>query len=303
MAVASILSAAVGCDKRARNEAQAEPVQVQTSLAGKPTVLFLLFGDRTDPRLLPVATMGHGRVTPITLDAQGWRTFDQLYFKPGAQMAIYRDGAPIGNAVVQRGMWGGSAPLYKLPGCHALRPLAAAKLDSIPDGLLSVELVGTSDPLPPTPARPAVTPADLDSARAAAARAAQRTGLTSSAQDELDLSVSAFYTGVSSRPTLMATYMEKGSGSGGRPRHVFALSDSSETGYASSYLHSPHDSVPEFRRLIDHLDLTGDGVDEIILEGWKPGADSYLIVMRYLNGGWHELARGTSDWCADPPKR
>jgi hypothetical protein len=25
--------------------------------------------------------------------------------------------------------------------------------------------------------------------------------------------------------------------------------------------------------------------------------------MRYLNGGWHELARGTSDWCADPPKR
>lgn len=303
LGVAIILTGASGCDKHARSEALAEPIHLQTSLAGKPTVLFLLFGDRGDPRLLPVATVGHGRVSAIVLDAEGWHKFDQLYFKPGARVAIYRNGGSIGSAVVSRGMWNGGAPLYKLPGCRALRPLAAATLDSVPPDLTSLELVGTSDPLPPSAPRPAVVQADLDSARALAIRAAQRAGLTSSVRDELDLTVSAVYTGISSQPTLVATYMEKGSGAAPHPRHLFALSDSTAAGYAVSYFHAPKDSVPELRRMIDNVDLTGDGVDEIVLEGWRPGSDSYLVIMRYVNGGWHEMARGTSDWCADPPKR
>lgn len=301
--VASILAAAVGCDKRAQGEALAEPMRLQTSLAGKPTVLFLLFGDPDDPRLLPVATIGHGHVTAITLDADGWRKFDELYFKPGAQVAIYQDGAAIGNAVVRRGMWDGSAPLYKLPGCRALRPLAAARLELVPAVTTTLELLGTSDPVPPAAMHPAVTTADLDSARDVAARVGQRAGLTSSARNELQLTVHALYTGVSSRPTLAATYMEKGSGSGSHPRHVFALSDSTASGYAPTFLHAPKDSVPEFRRLIDHLDLTGDGVDEIVLEGWKSDGDSFPIIMKYINGEWHEIARGAKNWCADPPRR
>jgi hypothetical protein len=303
MAVASILTVAVGCDKRAQGESLDAPVRLQTSLAGKPTVLFLLFGDKDDPRLLPVATIGHGRVTAINLDADGWRKFDDLYFKPGARMSVYFDDASVGNAVVQRGMWGGNGPLYKLPGCRALTPLAAARMDSTPAGLTTLELVATSDPVPPAAARPAVTAADLDNARAAAVRVAQRAGLTASAREEMDLSVQAIATGVSSQPTLVATYMEKGAGSGPHPRHVFAISDSAAGGYATTFFHSPRDSVPEFRRLIGHVDLTGDGVDEIVLDGWKSGADSYLIILRYINGGWHELARGAGSWCADPPRR
>jgi hypothetical protein len=54
---------------------------------------------------------------------------------------------------------------------------------------------------------------------------------------------------------------------------------------------------------VDHVDLTGDGVDEVVLEGWKPGSDSYPIVLKYVNGGWHELARGAGTWCADAPRR
>ena len=46
---AGILSLAAACDKPA-------PLKgTQTSLATKPNVLFLLFGDKGDPRLLPVA--------------------------------------------------------------------------------------------------------------------------------------------------------------------------------------------------------------------------------------------------------
>lgn len=302
--VASILTAAVGCDKRANGEASEAPRKLQTSLAGKPTVLFLLFGDRNDPRLLPVATIGHGNVTPITLDAGGWRNFDQLYFKTGAQVAVYRHGTSYANAAIRRGMWSGSEPLYKLPGCRALRPLAAAELPSAPDGVTSLEMLSTSDPLPPLAKYPAPTKADLDSARAVAARVGERGGLMGGARAELEMNVGAMYTGVSAKPTLVASYMEKGAETDPNARHFFILADSAgaDGAYVSTFLHSAKDSVPEFRRLIDHVDLTGDGVDEIVLEGWSAGSDSYLVVMKYVSGKWREIARGANSWCADAPK-
>jgi hypothetical protein len=302
MTLATILTAAVACDKRAQGEPVEAPPRPQTSLAGKPTVLFQLFGDPTDPRLLPVAIMGHGRLSPITLDATGWRTFDKLYFKPGARMTVYHDGSPMTVAVVERGMWTGGTPLYRLPGCRAPRPMAAVKLDSVPDEMTSLDLIGTSDSVPPA-ARPALTPADQDSARAFAERVASKASLLPAARAEMDLSVRAMQTGTTGMPTLMATFLEKPSSSGLRPRQVFALADSAPTGYDVTFYHAPRDSTPEFRRLVDHLDLTGDGVDEVVLEGWKPGGDSYPIVLKYVNGRWHELARGAGTWCADAPRR
>lgn len=301
VAVASILTAAVGCDKRAQGEAP--PPRVLTSLAGKPTVLFLLFGERGDPRLLPVATLGHGNVTAITLDANGWRNFDQLYFKSGGHVAIYRGGDPFGNASVRRGMWEGRDPLYALPGCRSLRPLAAVTLPSAPD-VASLEMLGTSDPLPAGPAHPAGSPADLDSARAVAARVAKRGGFSAGGLEDLELAVQAFHTGATSRPTLAAAYVERGAESSPHPRHLFILADSAGTtgDYASSFTYLAKDSVPEFRRVIDHVDLTGDGVDEIVLEGWRNGGDSFLVVMKYASGKWREIARSANSWCADAPK-
>lgn len=298
MAVATILTAAVGCDKRAHGETADAPLPRQTSLAGKPTVLFQLFGDPADPRLIPVATMGHGRLTPITLDAEGWRTFDRLYFKPGNRMTIYHDGAPLTVAVVRRGMWTGGTSLYRLPRCRAPRPMAAAKLDSVPADMESLDLIGTSDPLPPT-RRDSVTAADLDSARTMADRVAERAHITPAMRAEMDLSTHAFHTGASSRPTLMTSFLEKPTSAGLRPRQAFALSDSTASGYGITFFHAPRDSTPEFRRFVDHVDLTGDGVDEVVLEGWQAGSDSYPIVLKFVNGSWHELARGASSWCGD----
>jgi hypothetical protein len=299
---ASILTAASGCDKRASGEPP--PKQLQTSLAGKPTVLFLLFGERGDPRLLPVATIGHGRVSPITLDASGWRNFDQLYFKAGSEVAVYQDGRSLGNAVIRRGMWEGSDPLYKLPGCKALRPLAAATLANGPT-TASLELLGTSDPLPGQSSPMEGDKADLDSARAMAARAGPLGGLSASDQTDLDLNVRAIRTGATGKPTLVAAFMERGGGGPGRQRHLFVIADADAArgGYAPTFTHTARDSVPEFMRMIDHADITGDGVDEIILEGWRVGGDSYLVIMGYQNGRWHEVARGANSWCADPPKQ
>ena len=134
-------------------------------------------------------------------------------------------------------------------------------------------------------------------------RVGQHAGLTESARSELDVQTVAFPTGATAHPTLVGSYMERGSGVNGKPRHLFAIADYSDSAkaYVKSFVHVPGDSVREFRRLIDHVDLTEDGVDEIVLEGGRLGSDSFLVILRYNNGRWHEIARGATTWCADKP--
>lgn len=299
IAIASILTAA-GCGRETPNATPEPPV---TNLAGKPRALFLLFGDRTDPRALPIATLVAGKVLPIELDERGWRGFDQLYFPAGGSLAVYQNGQQVADAQIRRGMWSEEAgPLYKLPACRALRPLAAVTLASAPSDAVMLELLATSDPLPALVLRTRSAAADVDSARALAARTGQREGLTTAARAELDLVASALPTGATGHPTLAASYLEQGNGVTGSPRHVFVLGDWSETahGYTSSFVHVPDDASREFRRMIDHVDLTGDGVDEIVIEGWRIGGESYLIFLQYQQSQWREIARGATSWCADP---
>jgi hypothetical protein len=299
--VASILTLAVGCNK---HDAEASPAAMHTSLAGKPKTLMFIFGDRTDPRVLPLATLVNGEVKQISLDSSGWRSFDHIYFPAGAKLTAYIDGKSIGDAVIRRGMWDEATPLYKLPNCRSLRPLAAATVDSAPTNVM-LELLATSDPLAAPALRPKQVPADIDSARAVATRIGQHEGLTNTARSELDEVLNSFYTGATPHPTLIGSFLESGSGVNGKPRHVFLIGDYSEDakGYVQSFVHVPQAESREYRRLIDHLDLTGDGVDEIVLEGWQTGGDSFLVFLGYRDGHWRELARSATSWCADPAKK
>lgn len=297
---ASILTLASGCNKVADNDAQ-NASDAQTSLAGKPRTLLFLFGDRADPRVLPLATLANGQIKPIALDSGGWRNFDKLYFMAGARLPVYAGGKQIGDAVIRRGMWEGTDALYSLPNCRALRPLAAATLDSAPEATVMLEMLAVSDPLPTGVPRPALAPGDGDSARAVAVRVAQHEGLTNSARSELDEVLNHFHTGATAKPTVVGSYLERGSGLTGKPRHVFMIGDwqASSSTYVQSFIHVPADTAREFRRLIDHADLTGDGIDEIVLEGWRTGSDSFLVFLQFKGGHWREVARGATSWCAD----
>ena len=299
--VASILTLAVGCNK---HDAEASPAAKHTSLAGKPKTLMFIFGDRTDPRVLPLATLVNGQINQISLDSSGWRSFDHIYFPAGAKLTAYVGGSSIGDAVIRRGMWDEATPLYKLPNCRSLRPLAAATVDSAPANVM-LELFATSDPLVALPLRPKQVPADVDSARALATRVGQHEGLTNTARSELDEVLNSFYTGATPHPTLIGSYLERGSGVNGKPRHVFLIGDYNEEakGYVQSFVHVPQAESREYRRILDHLDLTGDGVDEIVLEGWQTSGDSFLVFLGYQNGHWRELARSATSWCNDPPKK
>lgn len=297
--LASILTVTTGCDKNAET---AEVVH-RTSLANKPNIVFLLFGDHSDPRVLPVATTIEGQVAPVSLDAYGWREFDHIYFRPGTLLSMYRDGRPDGEGKIRRGMWDATGPLYKLPRCHAVKPLAALVPRQSEADEVMLERIATSEPLAPAPDRGPIPRGAVDTARAVALKVSQHEGITRNARAGLDLAVLAIRTGATNAPTLVASFMERGGGIQGHPRHLFILADSTAAGFTPSFVHSADDSLPEFRRYIDHADITGDGVDELLLEGWENGGDSFLLFLRYTNGRWREMARSETSWCADPKRQ
>ena len=290
----SILAALSACNKRA----EVDDAKL-TSLANKPRMLFLVFGDRAEPRALPIAVLAGSSVKPIVLDSSGWHNFDKLYFAAAAKLVLYRDASVIGNIGIRRGMWSERPPLYKLPNCRQLRPLAAVSLDSIALPPVMAEMLATSDPVLAPAQRPTPAGGEMDSARALGVRVSQREGITNSARGELDEVLNVVQAGVGSRPTIVGSYIERGSGMHGNPRQVFAIGDYSDAqhAYQQTFVHVPGDSIREFRRYIDHLDLTGDGIDEIVLEGWSVSGDSNLIILSYRSGHWREIARGPASWC------
>jgi hypothetical protein len=64
-----------------------------------------------------------------------------------------------------------------------------------------------------------------------------------------------------------------------------------------SHLESGEARTVEFQRLLDHLDLTGDGTDEIFVESWRYAGSNDLVVLSRGNGRWHETLRVPQQWC------
>lgn len=317
--VATILTAVAGCDKangalaRARgDERQVEPPDsVQLDLARRPAVLFQVFGGHDDPRMIPVAAIDGGRLRPIVLSSARWRAFDTLYMRTGATLTLFRDGRAAGSARVRRGMWEKGEPLYTLPGCRRLTPLAAVDVEGVPASEYTLEYLASSATL--GSAHPAVRSVPVAEAARLARTVGEAVGkerlITRQMLADLDLRAIAVPTGTTREPTLVAAFMppptlhaDSRDGAGrGRAMHVFALADARPDGYAVTFKHAVNGPAgdAEFRRYVDHLDLDGDGVDEILLEGWHAGSDSFLIVLGFRNGAWTELFRTTGSWCLD----
>ena len=110
--IATILVVAAGCDKTKAAlgfgrppEPDGPPPEARLDLTRKPELLFQLFGERDDPRMVPVAAIIDGVLKPIELTASGWREFDAIYTRSNRSYPLYRDDAPIGEVRVRRGMW------------------------------------------------------------------------------------------------------------------------------------------------------------------------------------------------------
>ena len=313
--LATILAGVTGCDKlkgAVGGSARSPGRTVETlDLTGKPDILFQVFGERADTRILPLAALIDGTVRPIELTPEGWRQFATIYQKKGTQYRLYDDGRDVGSITIRQGMWEKpDAPLYSLPNCQALLPLAAVKLETALDVGFTVELLATSARIGGRPAPPAMPVAEIRRiAREIGYRVGDTEGISRKALDGLAFHAYAVNTGATPKPTVIASFIDR-QGEGGEGEqtlgHVFAVADVGTDGaYTPTYAHSFAGSTSnaQYRVYLNHLDLTGDGVQELIVEARLTSGGSYVAVLGYRDGSWQEIFQSRPDWCLDSVDR
>lgn len=317
---ATILTVASGCDKansalaRAGDDGRSHAGSTaQTAPAPRPDVLFQVFGDRTAPRMIPLATLAAGRLARIERSAAGWREFDEIYTRAGAVYPVYHDGVNTGTLHVRRGMWErADSAVYSLPNCRALTPLAEVQLDG-DAGTRTVELLASTRPLGSPRAARTTSDAGVSAhVRTLGRSSAAARGIARDALDHLAfraLSVPTGASGPAGAPTLVGSYVDDSPHDAHdrrnppRVSHLLFLADSATgaASYSASYTRggSARADSLEFQRYVDHLDIDGDGVDEIVLDAWSADASSVPVVLGFRDGRWRELFRGSPTWCAD----
>jgi hypothetical protein len=305
----SILVLATGCDK-AKKADEDRPPPPSIDVASKPTLVFQAFGSLDSTRLVPIAAIVNGELKPIVLPEPDWHQLDSAYFTAGTEYPVYRDGQPAGTVTVTRRMWEpDSEPLYTLPGCRVLRPMAAVTLKTRVALDPAFEFLSVSTPLKSEPSR-TQSPTDLKAAvRAVALMALKSEQLDSADIDTASFSAHAIHMASGTKATLVASQIDPNAGDtgpgAGHTTHFLIFGDDPDgKGYQVSYHHleSGEARTVEFQRLLDHLDLTGDGVDEVFVESWRYASRNELVVLSRINGKWHESLRVPQNWCVREKK-
>lgn len=277
------------------------------TISDSATVLFQVFGDRDTLRAAPLALVDKGKLGPLTLDAAGWRTLDSGFFATARLMPIYRNGLDAGTIEVMRGMWPADGDaLYSLPGCRNVVPQALVKLTTRPRTEESLEFLASSRPLKQgTDAR--AVPGDAKSrAKPLADSVAAAEGVGTEELDHLEFIARWLRTGAGPNGlTLLASYIDPEAGDAGpgagHTSMVLVLAEDSARTVLTTYHHvaSGESRTVEFQRLVNHADLDGDGVDEIILEVWHYAGVPELAILKRSGGRWAQAFRVSENWCLD----
>jgi len=314
--LATMLMVATGCDK-AKAFLQAGqaagppriPPSEELNLSNHPVIVFQVFGETSDPRMVPLAAVVGGKLTTIRLNPDNWQRFDAQYLRRGRSYTAYQDGRADGAAEVRQGMWERPGQtLYTLPGCKTLTPIAsvrttAAKLRND----FTLEMLASNGQLGTTRAPQPMAAAEISRiAHAVGAQVAQASGIKPKVLDSLDFHAVAFPSGATKGNTIVASFIdpsaENASSTNAKTTHLLIVADRDSAGaWHATFTHRINGPLQAaaFRRYFDHLDMTGDGVDEIILEGWQFGGDTFLSVLGWKDGKWSEVFRSRSNWCLD----
>lgn len=309
--IASILLLATACDKPSAEPAadSAAVAVADTDLSGNPTVLFTVFGERTAPRIAPIA-IARGRVLEaIRLSPAAWKEFDSVYFSPGKKYSVYRNGTLAGEVEIARGMFDAdSGVLYTVPGCRNVIPQAVGRLRGTIPLEESVELLGSSVVLTQPVDRRALPRYAETEGRSLANAVAIGAGIGN--EDLASLNFHARYLRTGIPPlgrTLLASFVDPNAGDlgpgAGNTAMILALAEDSSGVMRPSYQHAVSGEARgvESQRVVNYVDLDGDGISELFLEAWKFAGVPSIGVLSYAEGRWREGFRVALNWCLPNP--
>lgn len=310
MIIASILALLTACDKPQQPAPNDTPSVPLTEISATSSIFFQVYGPKDEPRIVPLAIVEAGGLAPISLDAAGWNELDSLFFPVGGKLSLYRDGVASGDIAIVRGMWSSDeGALYTLPGCRLVVPQAQGKLAANVAAEASVEYLASTTPLKQkTDAREMPRDALAPGRKLAdAVAAAEQVGPEELGHLEFISRWLRTGAGPEGR-TLLATFIDPAAGDAGpgagHTVSLLALAEDSAGTFATSYEHLSQGEARavEFRRLVNHADLDGDGIDEILLEAWRYAASPEVVVLKYAGGKWTESFRVSENWCLDTKK-
>lgn len=312
--IAAVLLVASACGKahasgRRDSATRAAPSGPHLDLRSHPDLLFEVFGDANDPRMIPIAAIAHDQLQQIVLDSTGWRELDAEYLRSSKSYSLYEDGRTTGTVQVRRGMWQSDDALYSLPGCQLLTPMAAVRTEGAgPKPTFTVEYLASTAALGHQRTAKAMPSAEVERiARSIGVQEAQTVGIKKETLDSLDFRAVAFQSGTGPWPTIVAAFIDPAAENPASTQetttHLIFIADrdSAASDYHTTYTHRVQGPLASssFRRYFDHLDVNGDGVDEIFLEGWLFGGDTFLSVLSWKDGKWDEMYRTRTKWCLD----
>ncbi|HJU70081.1 MAG TPA: hypothetical protein VJ650_17735 [Gemmatimonadaceae bacterium] len=309
----TIVTVGTGCDKAKGFIGGDRPAPPEIApgealnLAARPVILFQIFGEKEDPRMIPIAAIEDGQLKTIALSSTGWHQFDAMYLRGGKTYKLYQDGRSKGTVTVRQGMWERpETPLYTLPGCQALTPLASVTVTGMTKSSYTVEALASSFERGAQRAVKQLPDAELArTARRMAMEAGAPESVDGRMLDALDFRAVAINTGATDSPTIVASFIDPTATDAGSANantvHLFVIADRDVDGYSPTLSHVVNGPIAGavHRRFFDHIDLTGDGVDEIVAEEWRIGQETSLLVFAWTNGRWREIFRGRSSWCLD----
>jgi hypothetical protein len=309
----TIVTVVTGCDKAKGFIGGDRPAPPEIApgealnLAARPDIVFQIFGEREDPRMIPIAAIEDGQLKRIALSSTGWHQFDAMYLRSGKTYKLYQDGRSRGTVTVRQGRWErADNPLYTLPGCQALTPLASVSVTGMTKSSYTVEALASSFDRPAARAPKPLADAELArTGRKIAIEAGGPENVDAKMLDALDFRAVAISTGATDSPTIVASYIDPTATDAGSANantvHLFVIADRDVDGYAPTMAHVVNGPIAGavYRRFFDHLDVTGDGIDEIMVEEWRIGQETSLLFFAWINGRWREIFRARSSWCLD----
>ncbi len=266
-------------------------------MKSEPPLLFRVVPtENGGARIFPIAAGTGSGVQMLRLSDRAWREFDVAYFRSGKSIPIVREGRRAGELRILRGMWDPTVQASEaFEGCAIVIPAAIGLYSGGDNGELAV--------IRPDSLVRGVQPANVEQAIAnintlvAPSQGISMTELANYRRRAFSVpnretgfeSVVAIYDDPATLPPEKRT----------RPRQLIVVLDKSPYGYRPSFTFAtkagPTDE-PAWR-LLDWVDLTGDGTPELVFGLDMPEAKLSTIVVGYSAGEWRELMRRGEGRC------
>lgn len=274
-------------------------------LATRPTLLFRVIPNASGALTIPIASIGSGGITGLSLSAEAWRQVDETYMRSGQTLAVLRGSRVVDSMRMFRGMWQpGAAPLDSLS-CPVVVPVGRA----LKTGLASEALgaFATNGVRPPLKTERLMSADEINGALSnIGTLVAPSSGIPPGQLARYNRRITQVPTGINGGNTLVVEYNDPTPlpdsipAFGERPRQFIVVLDRGNFGVRPTFSFSTVGSLrsPRKQVFLDYLDVDDDGVPELLFGLEDPGPFvAYTSVLRYQNDSWRETYRFDGNRC------